>query len=269
MLFNSFEFAFFLFISFFLYWFVFNKNIRSRNLFLLCISYVFYGWWDWRFLSLLIVSSTVDYYIANKIYSASTPVLKKRYLIVSLVTNLGLLGAFKYFNFFADSFVQVLRALGFQPDVVTLNVILPVGISFYTFQTLSYTIDVYRDKIKPAEDWIRFFTYVTFFPQLVAGPIERATHLLPQFSRLQTFSYDLAASGVRLMLWGYFKKSVVADHCAQQVNGIFNNHLNASTWALIMGVVYFAFQIYGDFSGYSDIARGVSRLFGIDLMINF
>lgn len=269
MLFNSIEFAFFLVGSFFLYWFVFNRNIKQRNLFLLAISYLFYGWWDWRFLSLLIFSTVIDYVVAQKIYEAPTKLLKKRYLIISLITNLGLLMVFKYFNFFADSFVHVLQTFGFHPDVVTLNVILPVGISFYTFQTVSYTIDVYRDKLKPAEDWTQFFTYVTFFPQLVAGPIERATRLLPQFSKLHTFSYDLAASGMRLMLWGYFKKSVVADHCAEQVNAIFGNYETLSTPILIMGAIYFAFQIYGDFSGYSDIARGVSRLFGIDLMINF
>ena len=269
MLFNSIEFGFFLVLSFFLYWFVFNRDVKSRNLFLLIISYIFYGWWDWRFLGLLIISSTVDYIVANKMYEAPTPTIKKRYLIISLVTNLGLLGAFKYFNFFSESFVNVLQAIGFNPDPVTLNVILPVGISFYTFQTLSYTIDVYRDKLKPAEDWIQFFTYVTFFPQLVAGPIERATNLLPQFSKLQTFSYELATSGMRLMLWGYFKKSVVADHCAVHVNAIFGNYEHLSTPILVMGTIYFAFQIYGDFSGYSDIARGVSRLFGIELMVNF
>lgn len=269
MLFNSIEFGFFLVLSFFLYWFVFNKNVRSRNLFLLIISYIFYGWWDWRFLALLVVSSAVDYIVANKMYEAPSAIVKKRFLIISLVTNLGLLGAFKYFNFFSESFVNVLQAIGFNPDPVTLNVILPVGISFYTFQTLSYTIDVYRDKLKPVEDWVQFFTYVTFFPQLVAGPIERATHLLPQFSKLQVFSYELAASGMRLMLWGYFKKSVVADHCAVHVNAIFQNYASLSTATLMMGTIYFAFQIYGDFSGYSDIARGVSRLFGIDLMINF
>jgi D-alanyl-lipoteichoic acid acyltransferase DltB (MBOAT superfamily) len=269
MLFNSIEFGIFLIVAFFLYWFVFNNNVKNRNLFLLGISYIFYGWWDWRFLSLLIISSIVDYFIANKIYEAPTRSAKRRYLIVSLATNLGILGAFKYFNFFSDSFVKVLNAVGLVADSVTLNVILPVGISFYTFQTLSYTIDVYRSKLKPAEDWIQFFTYVTFFPQLVAGPIERATNLLPQFSRIQNFSYDLAASGMRLMLWGYFKKSVVADHCAKLVNDIFANHERMSTPVLIMGVVYFAFQIYGDFSGYSDIARGVSRLFGIELMVNF
>lgn len=269
MLFNTFEFGFFLVISFFLFWYVFNKNVKYRNFFLLLISYIFYGWWDWRFLSLIILSSAVDYVVANKMYGAPSAVVRKRYLLISLITNLGLLIAFKYFNFFADSFVHVLQTFGFQPDVVTLNVILPVGISFYTFQTLSYTIDIYRDKLKPAEDWLQFFTYVTFFPQLVAGPIERASNLLPQFSKLHAFSYDLAASGMRLMLWGYFKKAVVADHCAKQANGIFTNYETLSTPILIMGAVYFAFQIYGDFSGYSDIARGVSRLFGIELMINF
>lgn len=269
MLFNSIEFGFFLLFSFFLYWFVFNRDIKSRNLFLLVISYIFYGWWDWRFLSLLIISSAIDNFIANKIYRAPSLRLKKIFLLVSLITNLGMLITFKYFNFFSDSFGHVLRFFGFHADIVTLNVVLPVGISFYTFQTLSYTIDVYRNKMKPAEDWIRFFTYVSFFPQLVAGPIERATHLLPQFSKLQSFSYPLAASGMRLMLWGYFKKSVVADHCAEQVNAIFQNYEVVSTPILIMGTIYFAFQIYGDFSGYSDIAIGVSRLFGINLMINF
>lgn len=269
MLFNSIEFSVFLLLSFFLYWYVFNREVKSRNLFLLAISYIFYGWWDWRFLSLVIWSSAIDYFIANKIYEAPSAVLKKRFLLVSLVTNLGLLGVFKYFNFFSDSFVHVAETLGFQPDAVTLRVILPVGISFYTFQTLSYTIDVYRGKLKPAENWIQFFSFVTFFPQLVAGPIERATHLLPQFSRLQSFSYELAASGIRLMLWGYFKKSVVADHCSEHVNAIFGNYETLSSSVLVMGVVYFAFQIYGDFSGYSDIAIGVSRLFGINLMINF
>jgi alginate O-acetyltransferase complex protein AlgI len=269
MLFNSFEFAIFLFVAFFLYWFIFNTSIKARNFFLFAVSYFFYGWWDWRFLGLLLLSSAIDYLIGKKIGEASSIKRKKMILTISVAVNVGLLGVFKYFNFFADSFAGLLSVFGFVADTITLSLILPVGISFYTFQSLSYTIDIYRGNLKPAGNWLEFFTFVAFFPQLVAGPIERATNLLPQFKKLHEFSYEAAASGVRLMLFGYFKKVVVADNCASQVNAIFNDYQSQSTIVLIAGVVFFAFQIYGDFSGYSDIARGVARLFGFELMVNF
>ncbi|BAO74398.1 MBOAT family O-acyltransferase [Winogradskyella sp. PG-2] len=269
MLFNSLDFAFFLPIVFVLYWFVVNKKISVQNFFLVLVSYVFYGWWDWRFLSLIIFSSLVDYLLGKKIYATSNSAKRKLFLYASVAVNIGFLGFFKYYNFFVESFVSSFSYFGLDFNVSTLKIILPVGISFYTFQTLSYTIDVYRGKLKPAKDPISFFTFVSFFPQLVAGPIERATNLLPQFYKKRIFNYDLAVSGMRLILWGFFQKIVIADGCALYVNDIFENYTDYSSLTLIFGVVLFAFQIYGDFAGYSNIAIGVSRLFGFTLMRNF
>lgn len=227
-------------------------------------SYVFYGWWDWRFLSLIFISSLVDYWCGVKMSTG-----KKLYLTLSLAFNLGLLGFFKYFNFFIESAADLISAIGFQPHLSTLNLILPVGISFYTFQTMSYTIDVYRGKLEATKDPIAFFSYVAFFPQLVAGPIERASNLLPQFFKKREFDYQQGSDGMKLILWGLFKKVVIADNCALVVNPIFENYQTASGLELIMGAVLFSFQIYGDFSGYSDIAIGTAKLFGFDLMTNF
>lgn len=269
MLFNSIEFVIFLPIVFTLYWFVLHKNLKVQNFFLLAASYLFYGWWDWRFLSLILISSFVDYFIAQKIDGTSNDRTRKWLLGISLLVNLGFLGFFKYFNFFVDSFVEAFASVGIHLEARTLNVILPVGISFYTFQTLSYTIDVYRKNLKPTRDAVAFFTFVAFFPQLVAGPIERAINLLPQFYKKRKFDAAKATDGMRQILWGLFKKVIIADNCSGYVEQIFDNyqHLPAST--LILGAFLFAFQIYGDFSGYSDIAIGTARLFGFDLMRNF
>lgn len=269
MLFNSIQFAIFLPITFFLYWFVLKRNLNVQNLFLLIVSYVFYGWWDWRFLSLIIISSLVDYLVGLKIPSVSKQRHKTLLLLISLSVNLGLLGFFKYYNFFVESFIDAFSVFGIQLHSSTLSIILPVGISFYTFQTLSYTIDIYREKLKPTKNIITFFAFVAFFPQLVAGPIERAANLLPQLNKPRHFDYERAKDGLRQILWGLFKKVVIADTCAIFVNDIFANHELYSGSILLLGGIYFAFQIYGDFSGYSDIAIGTARLFGISLMRNF
>ncbi|MCB0372161.1 MAG: MBOAT family protein, partial [Muricauda sp.] len=269
MLFNSFEFAVFIPVVFIIYWFLLKKSIKLQNVFLLIASYVFYGWWDWRFLGLILFSSIVDYSIGYYLGKTDRVSTRKTLLAISLTLNLGLLGFFKYFNFFIESFNDTMRFFGNTFDVATLNIILPVGISFYTFQTLSYTIDVYNRKLEPAKDIVSFFTYVSFFPQLVAGPIERATNLLPQFYRKRVFEYDFAVSGLKLILWGLFKKIVIADNAATFANIIFSNTDNYSGSTIFLGVILFSFQIYGDFSGYSDIAIGTSRLFGFKLMRNF
>lgn len=269
MLFNSIEFLVFLPICFLLYWFVFPKNLKHQNVFILFISYVFYGWWDWRFLSLIAFSTLVDFLIGRMLSRKQNPSTRKRLLGLSLGVNLGLLAFFKYYNFFIESWIDAWGEFGITMHGSTLNIILPVGISFYTFQTLSYTIDVYRKKLAPTSNLIEFAAYVSFFPQLVAGPIERATKLLPQFAKHREFSSEKAISGVHLILWGLFKKMVIADSCATYVNTIFSNYETLNTATLVLGAVYFAFQIYGDFSGYSDIAIGTARLFGFDLMRNF
>lgn len=269
MLFNSIDFALFLPIVFILYWFVTNKSIKLQNLLIVISSYVFYGWWDWRFLSLILFSTLVDYTVGVLLLKENNETKRKILLWVSIVINLGFLGFFKYYNFFLDNFVAAFSFFGHPISASGLNVILPVGISFYTFQTLSYSIDVYRRKLEPTTDFIAFTAFVSFFPQLVAGPIERATHLLPQFYKKRTFEYDKAVDGMRQILWGLFKKIVIADNCAEFANMIFNNSDDYSGSTLVLGAVFFTFQIYGDFSGYSDIAIGTSRLFGFDLMRNF
>lgn len=268
MLFNSLPFAIFLPLVFLAYWFVL-RQLRWQNLFLLSASYLFYGWWDWRFLSLLAFSSVVDFFVGKKIERTEDISLRKKYLSISLCTNLGLLGFFKYYNFFVEEFIAAFQSIGFNFHTGTLEIILPVGISFYTFQTLSYTIDIYRKKIKAVDDWVVFFAYVSFFPQLVAGPIERAANLIPQFTKPRTFNYDQARDGMQQILWGFFKKMVIADSCAPVVDTIFNNYAGLEAGSLILGAVLFAVQIYCDFSGYSDIAIGTARLFGFNLMRNF
>lgn len=269
MLFNSIDFAIFLPIVFLLYWFVFNKNIRLQNLLIVVASYVFYGWWDWRFLSLILFSTIVDYLVGIKLKKEDNLTNRKLLLWTSIMVNLGLLGFFKYYNFFQDNFTTAFSFFGKEIKPYSLNIILPVGISFYTFQTLSYSIDVYKRKLVPTKDFIAFAAFVSFFPQLVAGPIERATNLLPQFYSKRIFNYPKAVDGMRQILWGLFKKVVVADNCAEIANQIFNNSADYSGSTLWMGAIFFAFQIYGDFSGYSDIAIGTSRLFGVNLMQNF
>lgn len=269
MLFNSIDFAIFLPIVFLLYWFVADKHLKVQNVLLLVVSYIFYGWWDWRFLSLIIFSSFVDYFVGVKLSVTEKPLKRKLLLLTSVSVNLGLLGFFKYYNFFLENFVEAFSFLGHSINPQGLNIILPVGISFYTFQTLSYSIDVYKKKLEPTKDIIAFFAFVSFFPQLVAGPIERATNLLPQFYKKRVFEYEAATDGMRQTLWGLFKKMVIADNCAIYANQIFLNYSDCSGSTLLMGAIFFAFQIYGDFSGYSDIAIGISRLFGFNLMRNF
>jgi len=269
MLFNSIDFAIFLPIVFLLYWFVTNKNLKLQNLLIVVASYVFYGWWDWRFLSLIVFSTVVDYTVGRQLRTEENQLKRKILLWTSILVNLGFLGFFKYYNFFLDNFITAFSFFGQVIQANSLNIILPVGISFYTFQTLSYTIDVYKRKLEPTKDFIAFSAFVSFFPQLVAGPIERATHLLPQFYTKRTFDYSKAVDGMRQILWGLFKKIVVADNCAEFANQIFNNSADMNGSTLVLGALFFTFQIYGDFSGYSDIAIGTSRLFGFDLMRNF
>jgi alginate O-acetyltransferase complex protein AlgI len=269
MLFNSLEFLIFLPIVFILYWQVFKKQ-NIQNVFLLVISYVFYGWWDWRFLILIAFTSLLSYYsgILIQKYDSSKNT-KRQILTLSVVVNLLILGIFKYYNFFGENLEVLFAQLGFKLDWVTLKVLLPVGISFYTFQALSYSIDVYQKKIEPTKDIVAYFAFVSFFPQLVAGPIERATNLLPQFYKKRKFNYALAVDGLRLMLYGFFKKIIIADNAATCVNSIFSNYSEMPASSLWLAAILFSFQIYGDFSGYSDIAIGTSRLFGFNLMTNF
>lgn len=265
MLFNSLVFLLFLPIVFAGYWFLFGKSLRLQNLFVVVASYVFYGWWDWRFLLLIALTSAVAWGTGLLIARRQR---ERLWVAVSLVINLSILGFFKYFDFFADSAVAMLQAVGVQAHLPTLRILLPVGISFYTFQALSYSIDVYRRSLSAVRDPVAFFAYISFFPQLVAGPIERATNLLPQFLRPRVFDYAEAVAGCRLMLWGFVKKVLIADLCAAQANHLLGLE-DPSAPALWLGMLCFTIQIYGDFSGYSDIAIGCGRLFGIRLMRNF
>ncbi len=268
MLFNSISFAFFLPIVFALYW-IFRKNFKLQNILLLVASYYFYSCWDWRFVFLLGFSTLLDYFSGLKIEQASNQKIKNIWLTISIGINLGFLGFFKYYNFFADSFAELLNGFGLQVHPWTLQIILPVGISFYTFHGLSYIIDIYKGRIEAEKNLVDYSVFVSFFPLLVAGPIERATHLLPQIKRKRVFNYTQAVDGMRQILWGLFKKMVIADNSAIYANEIFSNPEAQSGSNLVLGAIFFTFQIYGDFSGYSDIALGVARLFGIDLLKNF
>ena len=268
MLFNSIEFAVFLPIVFLFYWFVFNKKLKLQNLFIVIVSYIFYGWWDWRFLILIAFTSFCSYGSGLMIEKfRETPKKAKTVNVLNIILNLLILGVFKYYDFFITSFANLF--LGGKTDGLLLKIILPVGISFYTFQALSYSIDVYRGKLKATRDIVQFFAFVSFFPQLVAGPIERATNLLPQFEKPRKFDYNEAVDGMRQILWGLFKKIVVADNCAVYVDQVFNSYQDQSGSTLLLAAILFTFQIYGDFSGYSDIAIGTAKLFGIRLMRNF
>jgi alginate O-acetyltransferase complex protein AlgI len=269
MLFNSFHYLIFFPIVFCVYWLLSKKSLRLQNAFLLVCSYFFYSCWDWRFLFLLIFSTFLDYYTGLKIDQVSSGKLKKSWLLTSVIINLGFLGVFKYFNFFSHSFSELLHQFGFQTNEASLNLILPVGISFYTFHGLSYVFDIYYGKIKPTRNYVNYSLFVSYFPLLVAGPIERASHLLPQIVRPRMFNYSMAVDGLRQILWGFFKKVVIADNCAEYANMIFNNSQDYSGSVLVMGAFFFTMQIYGDFSGYSDIALGSSKLFGIELLKNF
>ena len=273
MLFNSFEFALFLPIVFLLYWFAFDYAMRGcrrqllwQNLLIVVASYIFYGWWDWRFLILIAITTILSFLSGIGIEKAPTQRGKKNVMIANIIVNLGILGVYKYYDFFATQFAQL---FGIENDFLLLHLILPVGISFYTFQALSYSIDVYRKQIEPTHDIIAFTAFLSFFPQLVAGPIERATNLLPQFQKKRTFDYAQAVDGMRQILWGLFKKIVVADNCATYVDQVFADLGSHSGSTLLLAAVLFTFQIYGDFSGYSDIAIGTAKLFGIKLMRNF
>ena len=287
MLFNSFEFAIFLPIVFLLYWFLFDYALSKckhqlllQNLFIVIASYIFYGWWDWRFL-ILIAITTLCSFVSGLMISRCEQVLSegggkcsrskwllnpKLWLWANILLNLGILGVYKYYDFFAREFAQL---FGIDSDFLLLHLILPVGISFYTFQALSYSIDVYRKQIVPCHDIVAFTAFLSFFPQLVAGPIERATNLLPQFYKKRTFDYATAVDGMRQILWGLFKKIVVADNCATYVDTVFADISGQSGSTLVLAAILFTFQIYGDFSGYSDIAIGTAKLFGIKLMRNF
>jgi alginate O-acetyltransferase complex protein AlgI len=269
MIFNSPEFALFIILVFVTYWGIVGKSFKLQNLLLFIASYVFYGWWDWRFLSLIAASTIVDYVAAQRIEKSMRQKESKIWLTISVLFNLGLLGTFKYFNFFAKEFAGLMAQIGVELDQLTIDVILPVGISFYTFQTMSYTLDVYYKRMNATNNLLHFATYVAFFPQLVAGPIERAKDLLPQFNQPRVFNLIQAKAGVRLIVWGLFKKVVIADLLAPIVDNIFSNYADASGVTLLLGAFFFAFQIYGDFSGYSDIAIGSAKLFGFELMSNF
>lgn len=269
MYFNSIAFGIFLPVVWVLYWFVMNRSLKAQNLLLLVASYVFYGWWDWRFLSLIAASSLLDYFVAIRMDVARLERIRKWLLAISLMGNLGMLALFKYYDFFALALVEAFATAGVQLEPRTLGWILPVGISFYTFQTLSYSIDVYRRQLAPSRDPIAFLAYVSFFPQLVAGPIERAINLLPQFRVPRQFDPGKASDGMRQILWGFFKKVVIADACAPIVDQLFDPSNTAGASSMVWGIFLFAIQIYCDFSGYSDIAIGVGRLFGFELMRNF
>lgn len=269
MLFNSLSFAVFLPLVFLLYWFVAGKSTKHQNILLLAASYYFYACWDWRFLFLLLFSTALDYFSALKIEAETTTTSRKLWLWISISINLGFLALFKYYNFFAESFQEAAAGLGLSIHPTILSVVLPVGISFYTFHGLSYIIDCYYNRIKAERNFTDYAVFVSFFPLLVAGPIERATHLLPQIKTKRTFNYVNAVNGLKQILWGLFKKVVIADNCAEFANHIFDNSDTLPGSTLALGAVFFAFQIYGDFSGYSDIAIGTARLFGIDLIRNF
>ncbi len=269
MFFNSIAFAIFLPIVFFLYWFVFNKSKSTQNALLIIASYYFYSCWDWRFLFLLVFSTFLDYYTGIQIEKGQSQKSRNFWFWLSISVNLGFLGVFKYYNFFASSFAELLTSVGFKASPILLDVILPVGISFYTFHGLSYIIDIYFKRIKAEYNFVDYSLFVSYFPLLVAGPIERATHLLPQVKVKREFNYQTAKEGIYQIIWGLVKKVVIADTCAPYANAIFDNYTAMNSFSLIVGAIYFAFQIYGDFSGYSDIALGVSKLFGLDLLRNF
>lgn len=268
MLFNSTSFALFLPVVLVLYWLLGGKRRKEQNALLLVASYFFYSCWDWRFLFLLLFSTLLDYFTAIRMTQTEGG-RRKFWFWLSIIVNLGFLGVFKYYDFFATSFAEGVASLGLEVNPVLLKIILPVGISFYTFHGLSYVIDVYKKRIDAERNFVDYSLFVSFFPLLVAGPIERATHLLPQIKKERTFNYTRAVDGLRQILWGLFKKIVIADQCAFYANEIFNHSDTYSGSTLVVGALFFAFQIYGDFSGYSDIALGTARLFGIELLRNF
>ena len=268
MIFNSYVFVLFFLIVYSAY-LLLNKNYKIQNVLLLIASYIFYGYWDWRFLSLLAISTIVDFFIGQWLAQTQSTEKRKLFLILSLLSNLSILGFFKYFNFFAENAAIFFNILGLHTDIATLKIILPVGISFYTFQTMSYTIDIYRQRLKPTKNFLDFALFVAFFPQLVAGPIERAVTFLPQVSSPRKIKLEQVNAGIYLIIWGYFKKIVIADNIGLIANQVFNNYSQYHGLDILIGILAFTVQIYGDFSGYSDIARGISKLMGFELMVNF
>ncbi|MES2573606.1 MAG: MBOAT family O-acyltransferase [Bacteroidota bacterium] len=269
MFFNSLTFAVFLPIVFLLYWFIFSKTKSTQNAFLVVVSYYFYSCWDWRFLFLLLFSTLLCYLTGIQIEKSNKETTRKFWFWLSIIFNLGFLGIFKYYNFFASSLAEALSNIGLKSSPILLDLILPVGISFYTFHGLSYVIDIYYKRINAEKNVVDYALFVSYFPLLVAGPIERATHLLPQVKVKRNFDFEKAKEGVYQIIWGLVKKVVIADTCATYANAIFDNYTSMNSLSLILGAVYFAFQIYGDFSGYSDMALGMSKLFGLDLLRNF
>jgi len=269
MVFNSVNFAIFLPLVFILYWYVTKGNLKFQNIILLFASLFFYASWDYRFLLLLLFSISLDYVTGIKIFESQNKIAKKIWFLISIITNVGLLAIFKYYNFFIESFSEALLLLNIKTNPVTLNLILPVGISFYTFHGLSYIIDIYKGRILAEKNFINYSVFVSFFPLLVAGPIERATHLLPQIQKNRKFNYSIAVSGIRQILWGAFKKIAIADFLAVYVEEGFRKHITLSGMEIATSVIYFSIQIYCDFSGYSDIAKGAAKLFGIELLDNF
>ena len=269
MLFNSLSFLFFLSTVFTIYWMVNKKGLQLQNSLLLLASYYFYACWNWKFLFLLLFSTGLDYYTGIQMFESKSKTFKKTWFWISICINLGFLAVFKYYNFFVSSFSEALSSFGFHVDFAILKVILPIGISFYTFHGLSYVIDIYKNRIEPERNLVTYCLFVSYFPLLVAGPIERATHLLPQIKKRRVFNYNQAKDGLYQIVWGLFKKVVIADSCALYANEIFDHYDKMNSLTLVLGAIYFAFQIYGDFSGYSDIALGTSKLFGIDLLRNF
>lgn len=269
MLFNSLEFLGFFSLFFFTYWLVFKQNLFAQNIFLLLGSYAFYAWWDWRFLSLILGSSILNYFLGIYIQKSTRNSTKRLLVGVAIFQGVGLLILFKYADFFITSFVDISKYIGLNTNLHTLNLILPLGISFYTFRTLSYILDIYKNKIQPTTNWVVFFSYIAFFPSLISGPIDRASALIPQLEKKRNFDYSQMSDGLRQILWGLFKKMVIADNCAALTNQIFDNYLTYPASSLVLGAFFFTIQIYADFSGYSDMAIGVARLLGFSITRNF
>ena len=269
MIFNSFTFFIFFSVFFLLYWFVFNKNLKLQNLILLIGSYVFYAWWDWRFLSILIASSAINFFLGIYIEKTTNPRYKKIFRWLGLLQGIGGLVLFKYFNFFINSFQEVFATLDININIQTFNILIPLGLSYYTFKTISYLLDIDKGKIKATTDWVSFFTYVSFFPCLLAGPIDKARTFIPQLEKKREFNYDRAVDGLRQILWGLFKKVVIADNCATITDGFFTYYQYLPASSLFLGGFFYTFQIYADFSGYSDMAIGLSRMLGFNVTKNF
>jgi alginate O-acetyltransferase complex protein AlgI len=269
MVFNSLSFVAFFSVVFVLYWVIFAKSLKLQNLLLLTSSYIFYAFWDWRFIFLLIISSLFNFILGYYMGKINNAIVRKRLLNLGIVASLGMLAYFKYVNFFITSFIALFSRLHVNLDIHLINIILPLGISFFTFRTMAYLLDINKGKIAPTTDWVVFFTFVAFFPSLVSGPIDKAGLLIPQLQKKRVFHKNEAADGLRQILWGIFKKAVIADNCAAITDPFFNNHAAASASTLVCLLFFYAIQIYADFSGYSDMAIGVARLLGFNITRNF